>query len=408
MTKNYLKLIGNILLLSVLVGILIAIYQFLVHEIIHFSNLIFTSNNYILIAIIIILMMALSFIIIFLNNKYKGFLGSGIPQYEGYYANKLNFSPTKMFNFVLFDSFFAYFCGFILGSEGPSITLSASIARIINKDKDKDLVAACGSAGFACAFLAPLAGICHLIEENKEMLNFKFIIKGVLIICLATTISNLVYPHSLLPIYIEYFLEYKYYYLLILVTVLAFIIGRLYVLAIVKVKDLSKYFKNFLYLTPIFMLLFMYLKTKDLYIIGTGSQILEDPLFTTSLVLLIFYLIYRLLGTAFSNSLALSGGLVLPMLSIGALCGGIITIAFKSVIPDISKYNSLLVVVGMIVVYNSVTKSPLTSLVLGLKMGAITNIILPLTIAIVLNTFLIYLFKQQNIYKLLEKRILTC
>lgn len=407
MSKKYVYLILEIIILGIIVGLFISFYQFIIHEIINLSDEIFTSNNSLLISISFIISIILSFIIIILNNKHKGYLGSGIPQYEAYYQDKLNFSSNKMFLFVLFDSFYAYFCGFVFGGEGPSITLSASLGRMINKlfkNNDKDLVASCASAGFAVAFLAPLAGFCHLIEENKIFIKASFLIKGFFIILISTTIAYFIYPHNLLPINVSNYLEFKYFYIIVILTILAFIVGRLYVLAIVKVKDISKKWQYFLYLTPIFSLLFMYLKTKDLYMVGSGSNILANPLVSNSLIMVTFYLLYRLLGTAFSNSLAVSGGLVLPMLTLGCLIGNFITICFKDVIVDIYQYNNLFCIIGMMVVYNSVCKTPLTSLILGLKMGK-AYVLLPLTIALVISTILMYLFKQKNIYGLLEKRI---
>ena len=400
--KGILNLGLKILLLGVLIGLFISFYQFIMHEIIAISNDIFQSNNSLLIFIMLVIAIILSFIIIFINNKYKGYLGSGIPQYEAFYDGNLDFSPFKMFFLVLFDSLYAYFCGFPLGGEGPSITLSASLAKMITKDKE--LIAASGSTGFCVAFLAPLAGFFHLIEENRHYVKISFLFKGFILIIIASLVAYLVYPHNLLPIFVETALDYKYYYLIVIVSIIAFIVGRLYVLAIIKVKDMSKIFKNFLYLTPLFSLLFLFYMTKDLYFIGSGQNILANPLVSNSLIMVTFYLLYRLLGTAFSNGLAVSGGLVLPMLTLGCLIGNFITICFKDVIVDVYQYNNLFCVIGMMVVYNSVCKTPLTSLILGLKMGK-AYVLLPLTIALVISTILMYLFKQKNIYGLLEKRI---
>ena len=411
MKKKTLSLILEIVLLGVIVGVFIAFYQFLVHEITNISNEIFQGQNNLLIGSYLIVAILLSFLIIWLNTKYKGYLGSGIPQYEAYYDGNLDFSPGKMFGFVFFDSLYAYFAGFVFGGEGPSISLSASLARLFNqkfkREDDKELVACAGSAGFACAFLAPVAGFCHLIEENHHFVKPSFLIKGFFIIGIATLVSYFIYPHNLLPLVADTFLEYQYHYVVIVLTLLAFVVARLYVLAIIKVKDLSKHFKYFLYLTPFFVLLFLYIKTKDLNLGGSGGTILADPLFTTSITLLLFYLVYRLIGTAFSNSLAVSGGLVLPMLTLGAICGSIITLAFKDIIPNVYQYNSLFCIIGMLVVFNSVCNTPLTSLFLGLKMGKVSVVILPLLLALVLSTGLIYLFRQKNIYKLLEKRLVN-
>lgn len=410
MRNKVVRLSFKLVILGVIVGLFIAGFQYLIHEVTALGTYIFTSNNSLLIGVFLVIAIIISFILIFINNKDKGYLGSGIPQYESYYEGNLNLSPVRMFLHVLFQSLYAYFCGFPFGGEGPSITLAASISHIYNKifkKEDKEVVAGAASAGFACAFLAPLAGICHLIEENKKMFSWTFFLKGLVIILIAFVVSYFVYPHNLLPIKALNFIDYKYYYIFIVISIMAFVVARLYVFMIIKVKDLSKKMKYFLYLTPFFVLLFLYYKTRDPYMIGSGSDILNDPLFTSSIILLIFYLIYRILGTAFSNSLVVSGGLVLPMLTLGVICGSITTILFEDIIPNIRLYNSLFCIVGMIVVFSSVCNTPLTGFCLGLKMGKPLVVVLPILIALVLSTSLSYLFKQKSVYKLLEKRLLN-
>ena len=56
-------------------------------------------------------------------------------------------------------------------------------------------------------------------------------------------------------------------------------------------------------------------------------------------------------------------------------------------------------------VFAVVTKAPITAIVLGLKCAPINAIALPLIIVIAASYSVVYLFKWDNVYHELEKRI---
>ncbi|MBQ3253739.1 MAG: chloride channel protein [Acholeplasmatales bacterium] len=395
------------LLMSIIIGVFIALYQYLAHLVIDGSSYLLEGKLFVCILTICLALIGYAGLF-YLNKHIPGYYGSGIPQIEAYHRGWYDFSGIKMLVLIIINSFYAFFTGFFLGSEGPSISIGTSIGMISNKlfkDDDKMLEACGGSAGFACAFASPLAGLCHLIEENKMLFGYKLILKGVLVIGLSFTISYLIYPHSLLPYFDMSFLPLKYYYLVPIISLLSLASGKLYMYLIVKFKDIVKNKKIMNYLTPILIIVFMLVRRFVNDVSGAGGGLLSLDIFDYSLLILFIILVGRLIGTAISVSSNTSGGVVLPMLAVGAITADILIKIYSLIDSDITQYLGIFIICGMLVVFAVVTKSPLTALVLGLKCSKIEVIILPLLISLVLSMIIVYLFKWENIYHKLEKRL---
>ena len=72
---------------------------------------------------------------------------------------------------------------------------------------------------------------------------------------------------------------------------------------------------------------------------------------------------------------------------------------------NIVDYNQVLKICTMVGVFAVVTNCPLTALILGLKMGEFSVVILPLTIVLVTLYFILKFTKHHSIYKDLVKRL---
>ena len=298
------------------------------------------------------------------------------------------------------NSLFAFFTGFLLGSEGPSISMATSIGKISNnatKSNDIELEAASGSAGFACAFMSPLAGLCHLIEENRKMLSIKLILKGLVIISISFIISYFVFPHNILPYYEVGFLPFKFYLgLLVLIPLL-----------MVLSNDISKKFPFMYLITPVLIISFMILRRFCPVLSGNGSLALELDIIDYSLIAIIGVMLFRLLFTGLSASAYVSGGLVLPMLAVGALCGFLVVKVYSFIDSSILEYTAIFISCGMVAMFGITTKCPITAFVLGLKCASVNVIVLPMLVVVGLTGILTYLFKYKSIYHHLEKRVVA-
>ena len=405
--KNNLLIFLKLTILGLIVGFVIAGYQFIGHEIIELSEFLLNSKNLIWVLTIVIAVLLL-FGIMVINNKYPGYYGGGIPQIEGYHRGWYNFSAYKMIALMTINSLFAFFGGFLLGSEGPSISIGSSLGMIANdifKREDKDDIAIAGSSGFACAFSSPLAGFCHLLEENKNIISLKLIFKGIYVIGISFIISYLLYPHSLLP-YLEIeILPIKFYVFILLLTFLSLVVSKLFITLVIKMKDMTKGTKIMVYLTPILLVLFMMLRRYAPILIGNGIDSLNVTIVDYSLAIILCIFIFRLICTMFSLNSNMSGGLVLPTLAIGSLISILLVKVVSYFIPEITEYTYIFLICGMLITFAFVTNAPITAFVLGLKCAPIKVIILPLLLSLGISFLSINMFKFENIYHKLEKRL---
>lgn len=396
-----------LILLGIIIGIFVSLYQFLAHIVKSGSDKILNSEAWVVIIGIIFTFIGIHYLF-FINNKMPGYYGSGIPQYEGFQSFDYKINPYKMLGLMYFNSLYAFFSCFLLGSEGPSISIGASLGLIKNKilkQEDKKIVAISGSAGFACAFLSPLAGFVHLLEENKKIISISLILKGLLVISIAFLVSYFIYPHNLLPYFEIEFLEFKYYYAFIPLIIMCILISRLFIMLNVKLKDFNKKYKIISYITPILLIIFMLLGRFHPVLVGSGSNLLNSSIIDYSLIIILGILIFRLIGTALSANASISGGIVLPVLALGAIMSDLIIKILTLIDPNIIVYTDLFIICGMLGLFACVTKAPITAFILGLKCANIKLIILPLIITIGLSYLIISLFKCENLYHKLEKRL---
>lgn len=403
---KYLKQSLMVVVVTVLVALIISLFQFLAHELAAFSDYLVNLNTLSLV-LTIILTTLYSIGVIYINKKIPGYTGSGIPQFEAYFNQDFSFSPLKMAVLIFSNSMLAFFAGLMLGGEGPSISISGSLAMLTNKtfkEEDKELVMAANSAGFACAFLSPFAGLMHLLEENKKHLSISLIIKGLFIIIVSSIITYFIYNHDLLPLKSELVLPYKYYYIIPVIIVMSLVISKLYIIFITFFKDFSKKSKILGYMLPILIISFLLIKRYYPLIGGSGANLFKLDVLDYSLFIILAFLIVRLLGTALSSNTLISGGLVLPMLAVGSLEGYIITSLFSKV-NGIIDYQNTIVIISMLSCYAVICKTPLTAMALGLKMAPLKVYLLPLTIVLIPTTIIIHLLKWDNIYGELEKRL---
>lgn len=405
--KKVLLLVLRVLLAGIFVGVLMGLYHLVAHEIIALSTKWMQSNIWAFIGCVVFSLVAYSAIVV-INKKYPGYYGSGLPQIEGYYRGWYKFSGLKMLLLLLLNSLFAFYSGFPLGIEGPSISISTSVGMLTNKlfkEEDVELEASAGSAGFACAFAAPLAGIAYLIEENKKLFNLKLIIKGILIIAISFLFSQLVYRHNVLPFFETEMLPIQYYPLLLVVIIFSILISKLYSFTICKIKDNKILKKYMLYITIFLLIVFLIIKRYFSLILGGGSDLISLDLIDYSILALVGMLLFRVFATSISVTSYISGGMVFPLLAIGALVGISLVKAYSFIDENVINYLGIFIIVGMTCVFATTTKCPFTGLVLGLHCGPILVVVIPLilsTIAIILST---KLFKFESIYHLLEKRI---
>lgn len=361
----------QILLVSLFVGILICLYLTAAGLVIDFSNKVLRGDLIDFVRGLVVASMLLISLLL-LNAQFgKKWYDNGRELIEGYYEGKGRWNPFKHIFFVFFNSLMAFFSGFLLGSEAPSVMMGSSCGLIVSrvsKDEDMDLVKCAGSAGFAVAYMSPVAGLCHLIEENKKHLSFKLIVLGLPTIALSFGLAYLFqhYIYHFHSVYMAFdsFLPFNYYPLLLLIGFLSVVVAKMYFIGykmIARSKTIMRYMDI---ITFVIAIGYMVLRRFYPFLVGSGSSLFEAGLIDYAWYAIIGILLFRIVNTSLSFEASLSGGVVVPALAMGAVLSDLLVNLFVGVMPGLTEYASLIRFVGMLSVFASVSGNFLTSFAL--------------------------------------------
>jgi len=357
----------------------------------------------------VLLMVILSLIVGHWVHQSPMIKGSGIPQVEGQLAGDLDYAwwPVLWKKFV--SGVFGIGAGLFLGREGPSIQLGGTVAQGLAErfnftgSRRRLLIAGGAAAGLSAAFNAPIAATLFILEEVYH--NFSTLVW--LISLTSAVVANFVSSEvfGLTPVlHINYAqaLPLKYYGLLLVLGVGLGLLGFGYQWATLnsgewyaKLRWLPSYLNGiipFLLVIPIGL---MWPKS-----LGGGNQlILSFAKMTPLLWPLIGYFVLRFVFSTVSYGSGLPGGIFLPILTLGALLGGIGAQIFVAmgVLPSIFVANFM--IYAMAGYFAGISKAPFTAILLITEMVGTLQHLMPLAVVAIVAYITVDLLGGAPIYE---------
>ena len=333
------------------------------------------------------------FIAWWLVQKFAPFSrGSGIPQVsaaielsnpEHYYkVNKL--LSIRVLFIKIISSLVMALGGGVIGREGPTIQISASIFKKINdllpkwypKISKSNMIVTGAAAGLAAAFNTPLGGIVFAIEELTKT-HFSYFKSALLT---GVIIAGLTALHFLGPyLYLGYpALDDVPASILLIAIPLAIItgiggsgMGQIILFVFKKKTLLTKPYQQSLYVIVCGLILAALAYFIDIRTFGSGKEIMSNTLFNADKSLPWQLPVLRFIGPIISFSTGAAGGIFAPGLSAGASIGAVMAGWFH--LPPTSA--NLIILCGMTGFLTGITRSPFTCSILVLEMTNTHNII---------------------------------
>ncbi|MCO6540684.1 MAG: ClC family H(+)/Cl(-) exchange transporter [Lactobacillus sp.] len=349
------------------------------------------STNPTLILIILIANLGIGLFIGYLSQSQPHIMGSGIPEVEGQINNQLQLAWWPIFWRKFVAGTLAIGSGLILGREGPSIQLGATLGQGLgeyfedNLPNQKVIFAAGAAAGLAAAFNAPLAGTFFVLEEIYH--NFSPLI------WMSTLASSLsadfisMNIFSLTPVLhlgtIPYFPLNRYWQLIALGIIIG-LLGYLYQRVLLSVPKCYQYFFSRIpraYHECIALLLIVPLGYFYPDLLGGGNKlILHLATIHWPISGIIALFLIRFIVSMIDYGSGLPGGIFLPILSLGAILGLLVSQLFVSwqLLP--ATYISNFIVLGMAGYFACISKAPFTAILLITEMVGSLNHLMPLAL----------------------------
>ena len=318
--------------------------------------------------------------------------GSGIPQVSAaielsnprhnYKVNSL--LSLRVIFIKILSSLIMVFGGGVIGREGPTIQISASIFKKINdllpswypKISKRNMIVTGAAAGLAAAFNTPLGGIVFAIEELTKT-HFSFFKSALLtgVIIAGLTALNFLGPY----LYLGYpQLDGVTAWVIIAIIPLAIItgiagsgMGKIILYTLKKKKALKKNYQKVIYVAVCGLIIASLAVLIDGKTFGSGKEIMVSKLFTNQKQLEWYVPFLRVIGPIISFSTGASGGIFAPSLSAGASIGAV----FSGLFHLSNTETNLLILCGMTGFLTSITRSPFTSSILVLEMTNSHNVI---------------------------------
>lgn len=359
--------------------------------------------------------------------------GGGIPRAEGVLRGILTFRWLRTGIAVLVNSWISFFAGLPLGSEGPSVLLGTAIGGgtcklpLSHDSWNRYIMTGGACAGFAVATGAPVTGILFALEEAHKRFTPMIFLMAMSSVLFGVTASNLWsmlfhhfgllehYPSPLFNVVLagEFAMKDIWIPLLLGVAValvacgynlFVFLMGKLYDTKLKKIPQWAKLIVVFVITAVTGLVAFGNFDGTDALFGGGGLivKLTSAEKFSWGIVFALFLI--RFFTIAFATSSGATGGVFIPMLSIGALLGALLGKAFLAWGMNESLYPTV-VMLSMSAFMGAATRAPLTALVFMVECTWSFSNLFYVGITVFVSYLICELVKVEPLYDVLLERM---
>lgn len=403
------------------VGSVVSIFNYLAKLISENSEKVysFINNNLAYLPLLILGLILLSLIMSFIQKKVPETKGSGIPQVKGAIKGLLTFKWLRVLLATFFNSMISFFVGLSLGSEGPSVQLGSTAAvgagKLLgsNPHWDRYLIRGGAAAGMATAFNAPITGIIFSIEEAHDHFTPLILIATLCSVMSAMVISNLIntalgVESLLFQMNIHYSISINEIHYHILLGIVVGVSGIIFNFLLIQSKKITDKIKvpDWVKLAFAFLVIGI---TNVFFFKAAGSghglilDISSDRFAWQTLLLLLFV---KALFTILSFDSGATGGMFFPMLTIGALIGGLMAEGFLQMGMNKDAYNTI-IICSMAAFLGAVSRTPLTAILAIIETTVFRSGFIAPVFTVCIAFIIIELSQSTALYDHLLKRYIT-
>ncbi len=296
--------------------------------------------------------------------------------------------------------------GHSVGREGPVIHVGAATASLLGQwlrlpNNSIRTLVACGVAGsIAASFNTPIAGVVFAME----VVMFEYTLTGfapvIIAAVSATSISRMAFgsapAFSVPTFHLASLLELPW---VILLGLIVGVFAATYVHGIVFIDRRSRGFPLWVR-TTLAGTIVGACAIPVPEVMGLGYDTVQAAMTgDLALTLLAMIVLAKLVATIACGGLGLPGGLIGPMVVIGASIGGALGIIGQMLVPDASAPPAFYATLGVAAMMGACLQAPLAALMAILELTANSNTILP-GMAAVITAFLTsrVVFRQKPIF----------
>lgn len=379
---KFIKLLVASVVIGVLAALIVCLYKFCAHHIIHISRIGYSllRENLWFVPLILAALFGISLLLPKIYSRFENLKGGGIPNVVLASKGKIKLSPIIDGIGVFVTSLFTFLVGIPLGNEGPCVQMGAAVSsgvgKLFSKDEEtkKSLISSGASAGFSAAVGGGLSGLCFLFDEIKRRPKFSILFCSAVssvacavlmrVICPILNLSASIFPVQKLP---EFSIKDIWLALLVGMVFAVFSAGFLKFYNLLRcffTKTLAKIPSQYKIFCVLALCFFAGLISFSF--ISTGHEFASELFVTIAPIgLVLAAIVVRTILTLSANANSLSGGTFIPLLSIGTALGTLVFILCSSFIS--AEYYPLVLILSLSAAISSMMKMPLVSIAFALE-----------------------------------------